>query len=257
MWYCMIIKYHIYIYLNNHPHHHFCCSNPKCIVCPIRIIPALRPSGHAAHPAGYKPLRPGCHGFVSMIFANVSLKITSKIHGKYCVYHCIYMCWHVFAIEKKRPLAQSWPTWVGWHWSSPAMVSMKSFRTQLMAPYDAKMSVPLCCGKWHGLPLFFQQQVRKRTSLDNSSMTPKFVQRVRTGFQLSHGWRSDLLEHHTDLIRSCNVMYSVPCHPCLGHHRTWWITHTVYPLVIWHSHGKQIIYRWFTPITHGDFPQLC
>ena len=104
---------------------------------------------------------------------------------------------------------------------------------------------------------FFQQQVRKRTSLDNSSMTPKFVQRVRTGFQVSHGWRSDLLEHHTDLIRSCNVMYSVPCHPCLGHHRTWWITHTVYPLVIWHSHGKQIIYRWFTPITHGDFPQLC
>lgn len=92
---------YIYIYLNNHPHHHFCCSNPKCIVCPIRIIPALRPSGHAAHPAGYKPLRPGCHGFVSMIFANVSLKITSKIHGKYCVYHCIYMCWHVFAIEKK------------------------------------------------------------------------------------------------------------------------------------------------------------
>jgi hypothetical protein len=66
--------------------------------------------------------------------------------------------------------------------------------------------------------------------LDNSSMTPRFVQRVGTGFQLSHGWRSNLLEHHTDLIWSCNVMYSVPCHPCLGYHRTWWITHTENPL---------------------------
>lgn len=196
----------------------------------IRIIPALRPSGHAAHPAGYKPLRPGCHGFVPWFLRTSPWKSHQKYHGKYCVYHCIYMCWHVFTLEKKEASCS-----ILANLGRMALVfSCHGFNGVVSDTIDGS----ICCKnfstpvlwKMTWFTTFFQQQVRKRTSLDNSSMTPKFAQRVGTGFQLSHGWRSNLLEHHTDLIRSCNVMYSVPCHPCLGDHRTWWITHTENPL---------------------------